>query len=119
MINAPVCWKQTEVVLSQTDDQRRIYLCEHGLIHIRWGEHRLVYCPGDLIGLSYWLWSAKMSCDMECLHGKACRKESGDGLVYLPYGSVQVPFSVEECLRLHHAVQEAVGELRRTQNTGG
>ena len=98
-------------VLAEKNKKHRIYQCEHNIIHVDWGEHRLIYCPGDFIGLSFILSSLSAPCEMECTHGEACPGEDEDGIVYLQYGSVQLPFTREDCLNLHTYVREAVMKL--------
>ncbi len=105
-------------VLSQADERHRISLCEYGLVHVEWGQHSLVYCPGDLIGLSYLLTAAKEPCDLECLRGAGCLFDRERGLVSLPYGSVRISLTVEECQQLHLAVQQAARQLHEMRQQG-
>ena len=105
-------------ILFQTDDRHRIYLCEYGLVHAEWGKHSLVYCPGDLIGLSYMLTALNAFCDMECLRGEPCVLDQENHQVLLPYGSVNIPLTVEECRALHLAAQEAVRQLHQLRGMG-
>jgi hypothetical protein len=105
-------------VLSEKDSNHRVYLCEYGLIHLDWNEHRLVYCPGDFVGLPFMLSSLDSTCDLECIQGEACPRDHGDGMVHLQYGSVQIPFSREECQELHILVREAVGRLFDLRRAG-
>lgn len=105
-------------VLSQLDQKHRIYLCEYGLVHVEWGRHSLVYCPGDLIGLSYQLSAVNSTCDLECLHGESCSRKEKDDLVSLPYGSVEISLTTEECRLLHLAAQEASHRLHRLRSQG-
>lgn len=105
-------------VLAETDARHRIVLCEYGLIHLEWGQHRLVYCPGDLIGLSYLLAAVKEPCDLECLRGSGCHFDHERGLVSLPYGSVRISLTVEECQQLHLAAQQASRQLHEMRQQG-
>ena len=105
-------------VLAERDGKRRVYLCEYGLIHLDWGEHRLVYCPGDFVGLSFLLSALNKPCQMECTRGESCPGDHGDGVVYLKYGSVQIPFASEECQELHIVVKEAVSRLFELRTDG-
>jgi len=105
-------------VLAQKDGNRRVYLCEYNLIHLSWGENRLVYCPGDFMGLPFLLSALNNPCDMECTHGETCPGDHGDGVVHLQYGSVQIPFTCDECQELHIMVKEAVGRLFELSDDG-
>jgi hypothetical protein len=105
-------------VLSEKDENHRVYLCEYGLVHLNWGEHRLVYCPGDFMGLPFLLSSMDSPCHLECTRGETCPGDHGNGVVHLQYGSVQIPFSREECQELHILVQEAVGRLFDLRRAG-
>ncbi|MEA3349333.1 MAG: hypothetical protein U9Q82_01785 [Chloroflexota bacterium] len=105
-------------VLAEKDEQHRVYLCEYNLIHLSWGDHRLVYCPGDFMGLTFLLSALNKPCDMECTHGETCPGDHGDGVVHLQYGSVQIPFTRDECQELHIAVKEAVGRLFELRKDG-
>lgn len=101
------------ITLAEKDDRHRIYLCEHNLVHLDWGKHRLIYCPGDLMGLSYLFHSFfKEPCEMECASGDDCSLDHGDGMIHFPYGSFTVSLTVEECQHLHVAMQEAVQQLQ-------
>jgi len=105
-------------VLVEQDYEHRIYLCEYNLIHLNWGEHRLVYCPGDFMGLPFLLSSLNEPCNLECTHGENCPGDDGDGIVYLKYGSVQISFERDECRELHIAVTQAVGRLFELRKEG-
>jgi hypothetical protein len=82
------------------------------------GRHSLVYCPGDLIGLSYQLTAIHTVCDLECLCSGNCPHQKENYLISLPYGSVQIPLTIEECRELHLATQETVQRLYRLRNRG-
>lgn len=105
-------------VLAEKDDKRCIYLCEYNLIHLEWGDHRLVYCPGDFMGLPFLLSALNKPCDMECTHGETCPGDHGDGVVHLQYGSVQIPFTRAECQQLHITVKEAIERLFELSKQG-
>jgi hypothetical protein len=118
MKNTVTVTDEPGMILVERDQKHRIYLCEYGLVHLVWGRNSLVYCPGDLIGLSYMLLSIAQPCGMECTRGECCRLSHGEDQVYLPYGSVQIPFTVAECRELHFAAQEAVEQLHRLKGEG-
>jgi hypothetical protein len=98
-------------------EDRRIYLCEYGIVHVKWGANNLVYCPGDVIGLAYLLSALKAQpCSMECTHGENCPLEHGKGIVYLPYHSVRIPLTIDECKDMHLMAQKAVDRLFELKN---
>lgn len=98
--------------LAEDGEDRQIYLCEYGIVHVKWGDNNLVYCPGDVIGLSYLLSALKdQPCSLACTRGETCPLDHGSGVVYLPYGSVQIPLSIAECVRLHRLAKESVNRL--------
>jgi len=105
-------------ILSLSDTEHYISLCEYGLVHVEWGRHSLVYCPGDLIGLSYLLASINTSCELECMHGEQCKLKNEDNLVSLPYGSVEISLTADECQGLHFATQEASRRLHSLRSQG-
>ncbi len=105
-------------ILFRLNDRQRIYLCEYGLIHVEWNQHRLLYCPGDLIGLPFLLEAIHKTCQMECLHENNCPHETGEGKIYLPYGSVQILLSEEECRSLYIATQKAAQRLHQLRAQG-
>ncbi len=105
-------------ILSQADSKHRIYLCEYGLVHVEWGKHRLVYCPGDLMGLPYLLSALLTPCNLECQRDEQCPLENEDNRISLPYGSVQISLTSEECQTLHLAAQEAAQRLQRLRSQG-
>jgi len=107
-----------EQILFEADKRHRIYLCEYGLVHVEWGRQSLVYCPGDLIGLSFLLAAINDPCDMECLRSGECIFENEFGLVSLPYGSVQISLTVEECQSLHRGTQDAAQRLYEMRKQG-
>ncbi len=104
-------------ILFQSDARHRIYLCEYGLVHVEWGRHSLVYCPGDLIGLPFLLSAIKKSCSMECLRDEQCPLEENN-LVTLPYGSVKISLTPKECQMLHLAVEDAAHQLHQMRSQG-
>lgn len=104
-------------VLYQIDYQHRIYLCEYGLVHVHWGAHRLHYCPGDMIGLPFLLDAINPTCDKECLVDATCPHKDTHQ-IFLPYGSVQIPLTKDECQSLHLAVQKAVQRLQGLKAQG-
>jgi hypothetical protein len=105
--------------LVESDEGRRIYLCENGIVHVKWGENNLVYCPGDVIGLSYLLTALKeQPCGMECASSENCPLDHGNGIVYLPYGSIKIPITLQECKNLHLMAKEAVEHLFNMKNNG-
>lgn len=105
-------------ILSQIDDEHRIFLCEYGLVHVEWGRHRLVYCPGDLIALPYLLSAINTPCSLECQHNEQCLLENEDSRVSLPYGSVAISLTVEECRSLQLAAQQAAQRLHHLRSQG-
>ncbi len=107
-----------EKVLAKKDDQHRVFLCEYNIVHLEWGRHRLVYCPGDFLGLPIMLSALNKPCDLECTRGEDCPGDHGDGIVHLQYGSVQIPFPRDECRELHILVTEAVERLFDLNNSG-
>jgi SAM-dependent methyltransferase len=119
---------QEEVLAEiEIDAQRRVYLCEFGIVHLKWHENDLVYCPGDFIGLPFLLFSLANTCERECVHGKPYPHEAEDGLVYLPYHSVRLAFSLAECRQMHDLALAAsrmyrpatLAEYRRVLRPGG
>jgi hypothetical protein len=104
--------------LASEDPDHLIYLCEYGLVHIHWGAHRLVYCPGDFVGLPYLLAALDDPCDLECAIGDTCPRDHGDGVILLQYGSVQLPFERSDCQRFHLCVRQAVGKLEKALTNG-
>lgn len=101
-----------ERVLAELDESRRVYICEFGIVHLKWKENNLVYCPGDFIGLPFLLSGLVKRCEQPCVHGEACPNQAEDGLVYLTYHSVKLPFSVEDCPELQTLVQTAIEQLQ-------
>jgi hypothetical protein len=100
-----------DIELARQDAEHHIYLCQYNIIHVNWGEHSLVFCPGDFFGLPFLLATLNSQCHVECLRGAECPKGDEDSIVHLQYGSVQIPFTVQECHDLHMAIKEAVEHL--------
>lgn len=107
-----------EEVLAEIDAQRRVYLCEFGIVHLKWCENDLVYCPGDFIGLPFLLSALVMPCSRECAQDEPCPHEGEDGLVYLPYHSVRLPFSRTECRQMHGLALIASKRLHEIYDAG-
>jgi hypothetical protein len=107
-----------ELILAEIDAQRRVYLCEFGIVHLKWRENDLVYCPGDFIGLPFLLSALANRCSRECLHGEPCPHEEEDGLVYLPYHSVRLPFLRTECSQIHDLAMVASQRLHEIYDAG-
>ena len=110
-----------EQVLVHIDENRRAYLCEYGIVHLKWHENHVVYCPGDFLGLPFMLSGLLSGCGLECERDETCPHEEEDGLVYLPYHSVKLPFTRAECRQLHELVVKAsnrLGELRNGISAG-
>lgn len=110
-------WTRRDQVLAKQDEQHRISICEYNIIHLDWGEHRLVYCPGDFLGLSFMLSALSNPCNLECENGEDCPAEIGDHILHLKYGSVDIPIARDECPALHKLVKQAVERLTYLQNT--
>lgn len=106
-----------EEILAEIDAQRRVYLCEFGIVHLKWYENDLVYCPGDFIGLPFLLSALAKPCSRECLQGEPCPHEE-DGLVYLPYHSVRLPFSRVECGQIHDLALAAARRMHELYDAG-
>lgn len=106
------------IVLFEKDTRHRVYLCEYGLIHFEWGQHSLVYCPGDFLGLPFIFSSLMQPCDMPCLRGDGCVLDHGDGMVHLTYGSVKIPLTSEECQQMRSASQIVSERLCALKNEG-
>jgi hypothetical protein len=105
--------------LAEIDDNHRVYLCEYGLIHLKWGEDNLPYCPGDFIGLPFLLHGLGTQCNLECMRGEECTHTEGDDeLVYLQYGSVRVPLTPEACHDLQIMVKQAVKRVHQLRSEG-
>ena len=107
-----------EEILAKIDDNRLVYLCEYGIVHFRWDQNDLVYCPGDFVGLPFVLYNLGQPCNQACMHGKDCPYRAEDGLVYLPYHSVKLPFSVDECRQMHQLVLVASKQLYQLLHRG-
>ncbi|HIE55274.1 MAG TPA: hypothetical protein EYP90_08865 [Chromatiaceae bacterium] len=105
-------------ILAKIDDNRQVYLCEYGVVHFKWDKNDLVYCPGDFIGLSFLLSGLANQCNRECVHGEPCPHEAEDGLVYLQYHSVKLPFPQNECLQMHDLALMATKRLHALRNSG-
>mgnify|MGYP006921590835 CR=1 FL=1 len=105
-------------VLAARDDTHQVYLCEYNIIHLNWGKNRLVYCPGDFMGLPFLLSPLNKPCSKECARGEACPGDHGDGIVRLQYGSVEIPIPRGECHDLHLLVSEGVKCLLKLQHQG-
>ena len=105
-----------EQVLVQINENRRAYLCEHGIVHLKWHENHMVYCPGDFLGLPFMLSGLLDQCGLACERGESCPHEAEDGLVHLPYHSVELPFTREECRQLYDLVLAASNRLSELRN---
>lgn len=100
-------------------DDSRIYLCEYGIVHVKWGGNNLVYCPGDVIGLSYLLSALKdQPCSMECTRNEQCPLNHDNGTIYLPYNSVRIPLTIHECRNLHDMAKKAMDRLFDLKGNG-
>lgn len=108
----------TEQILAKINENRRVYLCEYGIVHLKWDENDLVYCPGDFIGLPFLLSSLAHKCNLECARGEPCPHEEEDGTVYLQYHSVKLLFALDECRQMHDLVLEASKRLHELRNNG-
>ena len=107
-----------EEILARMDDNRLVYLCEYGIVHFKWDENDLVYCPGDFMGLPFLLSSLAKQCSQECIHGEDCPYQAEDGIVYLQYHSVKLPFPVNECREMHDLAKKASRRLHKLRNSG-
>ena len=107
-----------EQILAEIDQNHRVYLCEYGIVHLKWDENDLVYCPGDFIGLSFLLSGLIRQCSLECMHGEACPNEEEEGIVYLQYHSVKLPFALDDCRQMQKMVVAASGRLHKLRDNG-
>ncbi|NKQ35188.1 MAG: hypothetical protein HF973_06165 [Chloroflexi bacterium] len=108
----------TEQILAKINENRRVYLCEYGIVHLKWDENNLVYCPGDFIGLPFLLSSLTHQCSWECERGEPCPNEGEDGMVYLQYHSVKLPFTPDECRQMYDLTVAASRRLHELRYDG-
>ena len=106
-----------EQVLAHINENRRAYLCEYGIVHLKWHENHIVYCPGDFLGLRFMLSGLLYQCDQECARNETCPHQADNGLVYLQDHSVKLPFSREECRQLYDLVLVASNRLSELRNS--
>jgi hypothetical protein len=103
-------------ILVEMDEHHRIYVCEHGLIHLVWGDDVLPYCPSDLIGVLYQLCSQKRERKMR---DELYEMQDDGDMPYLQYGSFRLSLTPEELHCLQAMVQKALerlGALRQAAN---
>jgi hypothetical protein len=106
--------------LAHLDAEHRVYLCEHGVVHLVWGQVMLPFCPDDFAGLPPLLsGTEKEACGRQCLRGNRCGLIEGEnGLDYLQYGSFRLSLDPPMCSRMQGMVQAAAEELFTLRQAG-
>jgi hypothetical protein len=55
---------------------------------------------------------------LECTRREACPNEDEDGIVYLQYHSVKLPFALDDCRQMHDLAVEASKRLHELRSNG-
>ena len=75
-------------------------------------DNNFVYYPGDVVRLPYLSSALKFRIyRMECNRGESCPLDHSHRIVYLPYHSVLILLTIDECKELHLTTRKAVDRL--------